>query len=154
MYSFINRNDIVIDTENLSKLKQFCRLYRKHIFDLLGSGFIKINYGLNAKGLHGYKYMAPCDKILEEMAKLKLKKKCSKFYEPVNWFMDYKSGFSFVPWKYSSLEKCQEIVGKKKGVDIKCPWELGRFYHLAGLAVLAAAEDGVREKIFWSSKTN
>lgn len=32
------------------------------------------------------------------------------------------------------------MIGSVSGVDIKCPWELGRFYHLVQLAVLASVE--------------
>ncbi len=36
-------------------------------------------------------------------------------------------------------------MDKKYGVDIKCPWELGRFYHLVQMAVLAVVDEALRE---------
>lgn len=149
MNSYICHTNLSIDLDTINKLERLYSLYMNHQFDLLGSGFVKVNYKLQAKGLCGKRYKD------SHMAKYgeKIKKglcgggKCTQAYEPMNWFVDYKSGFFFNPKRYNSLEKCHGVIGKMPGVDIKCPWELGRLYHLPQLAVLAVADVSLRESI-------
>ncbi len=149
MYSYINHKDLCIDTVCFEKLKRLYPLYMYHRFDLLGSGFVKVNYQMQAKGLHGKRYrdsyMEKCGRKVE--GELRRGQKCSSGYEPINWFVDYKSGFFFSPRKYNSLEKCQAMIGAIPWVDIKCPWELGRLYHLPQLAMLAVVDTTLREPI-------
>lgn len=149
MYSYISYADLCIDTACIEKLKRLYPLYMNHRFDLLGSGFVKVNYQMQAKGLHGKRYR---DTYMEKYGR-KIKgelcggHKCSDGYEPINWFVDYKSGFFFNPRQYNSLKKCQAMIGEIPWVDIKCPWELGRMYHLPQLAMLAVADTALREPI-------
>lgn len=149
MFSYICCNEIVVDNSCKTKLISLYKLYMQHQFDLLGSGFVQINYKLRAKGIHGKKYfdshMAKCEKAAYK--KFYHDGRCSLGYEPINWFIDYKSGFFFNPIKYNSLKKCQGVIEKIDGVDIKCPWELGRFYHMVQLAALAVADEKYRENI-------
>ena len=149
MFSYVSCNEIEVNPLCKSKLISLYYLYMQHQFDLLGSNFVKINYRLKAKGMHGKKYIDPYMVKYEKIAYKKLyhKEKCSLGYEPINWFIDFKSGFFFNPLKYNSLEKCNAIMGKFDGVDIKCPWEFGRFYHIVQLAVLAVADEKYRESI-------
>lgn len=149
MYSYIKCNELIIDCEVKKKLGALYEKYMRHEFDLLGSGYVKINYELQAKGVCGKRY---CNPYMPEYGKklekrLKREKKCSDTYEPINWLVDYKSGFFFHPRKYDTEKNCREVVGKKQGVDIKCPWELGRCYHLVRLAVYAVGKESCREKI-------
>ena len=129
MYSYIKYNELVIDHEAKNKLMQLYENYMQHKFDLLGSGFVTIDYELQAKGVWGKRYRSPYmqeyGKKVEKM--LKVRKKCSDTYKPINWLVDFKSGFFFHPKQYDSMQSCRSVIGKKPGVDIKCPWELGRF---------------------------
>lgn len=147
MISYIRYKDLDIDSGCVEKIKCLYQYYIQHQFDLLGSGFVTVNYQLEVKGMCGHKYVDQNMKIFDRIAKKRLCKKCRTVYMPINWFIDYKSGFFFNPVKYNSLEKCQTIIGRIPGVDIKCPWELGRFYHLVQLAVLATAEMRYRNNI-------
>lgn len=147
MYSYLKYNELVLDSDSEKKLIQLYENYMNHKFNLLGSGFVTVDYEINANGLHGYRYTDKSMRLFGKLAKMKLQRKCSACYSPINWFVDYKSGFFFNPIKYTSLVKCQEVIGKKRGVEIKCPWELGRFYHLVQMAVLAAKKDEYRENI-------
>lgn len=149
MYSYVRCDEIEVNPSCKSKLISLYNLYMQHQFDLLGSGYVKVNYKLQAKGVHGKRYIDPHMAKYEKVAykKLHYNGKCSSGYEPINWFVDYKSGFFFNPLKYNSLDKCQAVIGKIDGVDIKCPWELGRFYHVVQLAVLAAVDEKYRENI-------
>lgn len=149
MYSYIKCSELKINYDTTQKLSQLCEKYMQHQFDLLGSGFVKVDYELRAKGVCGKRYfsqsMPMYGRKLEK--KLKKKKKCSSTYEPINWLVDFKSGFFFHPEKYNTRESCRMVIGNKRGVDIKCPWELGRCYHLLQLAVYAVVEKSCREKI-------
>ncbi len=145
MNHFFSYNELTVDSKSRKDLNRLCERYMNHCFSLLGSGFVKVSYGLKAKGLHGCQYNSKTMAYFGKKAGFKLRGKCLKTYEPINWFADYKSGFFFSPWYYSSRERCLGVIGRKKGVDIKCPWELGRFYHLPQMAVLAAVDRGKRE---------
>lgn len=149
MNSYIRCKELKVDSECLEKLQRLYPLYLEHRFNLLGSGIVKVNYELRPEGLHGIKYDNPSmakyrKKALKKLNKVKIN---IKDYEPINWFADYKSGFFFDPDQYCSLEKCQAAIGKMPGVDIKCPWELGRFYHLTQMAILAVEDDRKKRKI-------
>lgn len=72
-----------------------------HIFDLLGSGPIKVTRDTNSEG--GYK--------------------------PVDWHVDFKSGYR---WDVKTYFKDVQY-GRIHNVDIKIPWELSRFQHLPTL---------------------
>ena len=123
------------------------QFYIRHKYDLLGRGYTKVDYKLDAKGFHGRKYVDRTMALYGSIIKAKLQNKCTADYEPINWFVDYKSGFFFAPWKYTSEKRCYEVMDGKEGVDIKCPWELGRLYHLLQLSVLAIADQTLRECI-------
>lgn len=140
MNSFFHYSELAVDSKNKKNLEQLCEKYINHNFNLLGSGFVKVDYLMRAKGFRGCQYNSKTMRWLGKKARLKLKGRCIKTYEPINWFVDYKSGFFFLPWYYSSQERCLSVIEKKKGVDIKCPWEFGRLYHLPQMAVLAAGD--------------
>lgn len=147
MYSYININELVIDTMTYLKLRKIYTHYCNHEFDLLGSGWQHISYNMEPKGFCKVKYSSLSMSYYGNIARKRLKHKCTSSYIPINWFVDYRSGFFFAPWKYSSWKKCYSIMDKKYGVDIKCPWELGRFYHFVQMAVLAIADESLRENI-------
>lgn len=152
MNSYIDINKIQIDSITMKKLRKICRRFINHEFDLLGSGYIKICYGMKAKGAYGHKYVSRIDSILRIISKFRLKKICSGEYLPINWYIDYKSGYSFDPFRYHFKHKCEKSVGKYAGVDIKCPWELGRLYHLTQLAMLAIFDINARGRIIQEYK--
>ncbi|RLB06316.1 MAG: hypothetical protein DRG83_00550 [Deltaproteobacteria bacterium] len=121
----------------------------KHTFDLLGSGKVKVHYGLDAKGFEGYKY--PPLKVdfqfddkgkwlarFINKANLSYSQKVWRFlrsinpsYEPIDWQLDFKSGYR---WDNDTFY--MDIrYGHKLGADVKVPWELSRFQHLSALAI-------------------
>lgn len=122
----------------------------KHTFDLLGSGKVKVHYGLDAKGFEGYKY--PPLKVDFEFddkgkwlvkfinkANLLYSQKVWRFlrsinpsYKPIDWQLDFKSGYR---WDNDTFY--MDIrYGHKLGADVKVPWELSRFQHLSALAIV------------------
>ena len=147
MNTLIDTNRIIIDSETIDKLRELYKHYRKHEFDLLGSGYVCISYGMKPRGAYGYRYHSNADVLIGNFAKNKVRNICKKDYNPINWFIDYKSGYLFDPIRYNSKKKCEQAIGKYQGVDIKCPWELGRLYHVVRLAVLALFDEDLRDEI-------
>lgn len=147
MYSYIDVNNIQIDSVTVDKLRKVYKRYQNHEFDLLGSGYVRICYGMKTRGAYGHRYVSKMDRILKYISESKLKHICSEGYVPINWYIDYKSGYLFDPIRYHSKSRCEKSVGKYAGVDIKCPWELGRLYHLPQLAALAVCEKDGQNRI-------
>lgn len=145
MNSYIDYKELQIDENCKKNLLKLYDKYMNHEFDLLGSGFIQVKYRMEVKGFHGTKYTP-------KYFPLKKNKNLSSEYIPINWFIDYRSGFEFLPMVYNTKEKCLSSIGKRKGVEIKCPWELGRFYHLVQLAIIAIFDCGKRNKILLEFK--
>jgi len=121
----------------------------KHTFDLLGSGKVKVHYGLDAKGFEGYKYPPlKVDFEFDDKGKwlakfinktnLSYSQKVWRFlrsinpsYEPIDWQLDFKSGY-----RWDNNKFYMDIrYGNKPGADVKVPWELSRFQHLSALAI-------------------
>lgn len=59
MNSYIRCKELKVGFDCLEKLKCLYPLYLEHRFDLLGSGFVKVDYNLQARGMHGIKYNNP-----------------------------------------------------------------------------------------------
>ena len=82
-----------------------------------------------------------------------IKKLIACKYEPINCFVDLKSGFVFHPLYFRSSIKCRNASKKFTNVDIKGPWELGRCYHLPQMAIYAVnTELEEREKLICEFK--
>jgi len=110
---------------------------KNHIFNLLGSGDVKEDYKLNAKGLEGYRYDMKLSKkeysSIKEKVQSELEKVFQKSieYEPMDWQVDFKSGYRWSEKTYYKFIK----YGHKLGADVKVPWELSRMQHLIQLAL-------------------
>ncbi|MGN7611267.1 alginate lyase family protein [Magnetococcales bacterium HHB-1] len=119
----------------------------KREFNLLGSSWIKVTPGLQARGTAGFCYQEQKDdqQILEVNAanraeSEKIRQQISKSYSPIHWHVDFKSGYRWPAkcWFHKISH------GHRLGVDIKVPWELARMQHLVWLAwgyILAQEED-------------
>ncbi|MFH1051638.1 MAG: alginate lyase family protein [bacterium] len=113
-----------------------------HIFNMLGSGFVNVCHGCEVKGLEGLKYLSErkfrsWDYWLKRNTSPRNIDKCleissliSPDYIPIDWQLDFKSGFRWNETEWSHDSK----YGDVKGADIKVPWELGRMQHLVNLA--------------------
>lgn len=115
--------------------------YLGHKFDLLGSGLVEIAYNSVYPGFIGHNYSNPLsitnnDHLLKLLPNehhnysLKIRNLISRDYNPIDWFVDFRSGFR---WKCVFYNKIK--YGNKVGVDIKVPWELARLQHLLELSV-------------------
>lgn len=144
MRSFIKISELQIDKQTGKNLSFVCGNHYLHKFSLLGSGPIEPGGELQKKIMNHGKKMFKLDQMLyflkvipfaDFIYKLKYFEYIQKDYKPIDWHIDYKSGFRFGAQKYNTPEKCRQVIGKFKNVDIKVPWELGRLYHLPQLAV-------------------
>lgn len=118
--------------------------FLSHRFDLLGSGWVRVYYGMRCRGLEGNIY-SPLAKfhvdadgnwLRGRLKKIHLKESqeiwysIGKNYLPIDWQIDFKSGA-----RWSEKTWYKDIMhGQLEGVDIKVPWELSRMQHLPLLA--------------------
>ena len=114
-----------------------------HEFNLLGSGWQKVSYGVRCQGLGGFLYGPYKDQWSYEQLKeakhinasnrsfsKKIVSLIKKDYEWIDWQRDFKSGY-----RWQNNQWWGGIpYGHKEGVDIKVPWELSRMQHLPLLA--------------------
>ncbi len=136
-------NEILMSYQE--KVLSLSRLYIDHYFDLLGSGWIQVRYGMQSRGLEGHRYEIKTGNVHADKAGKWLKdrinpsnikesqmvwKLVDESYEPIDWRLDFKSGF-----RWSEFTWYKDIqYGHRLGADIKVPWELARMQHLPMLA--------------------
>lgn len=103
----------------------------EHVFDLLGSGPVKVRYGMKAKGFEGHCYDMKINSNKAHSSSIVAQKRTPAAinYEPIDWHIDFKSGHRWNPKTYYKRIK----YGHRAGVDVKIPWELSRFQHLTTL---------------------
>ena len=134
----------VLFEENGTQVFALAKLFRAHKFDLLGSGWRKVYYGMTALGVEGNVYPSGEAIIVNrdgdwlsgkiQFVNLRYAKKVWTLidadYEPIPWQVDFKSGYT-----WSAKTWYTEIAyGHLPGVDVKVPWELARMQHLPILA--------------------
>ncbi|GAJ15349.1 unnamed protein product, partial [marine sediment metagenome] len=99
----------------------------EHIFDFLGSGPVEVYYGMKAKGFEGHCYDTQIYR--GELTLIRHSQFTIHKYQPIDWHIDFKSGYRWNPKRYYEDIR----YGHKLGVDVKVPWELSRFQHLITL---------------------
>ncbi len=121
--------------------------YLNHRFDLLGSGWVQVRYGMNCRGLAGYSYQMGEEVSIDVNGKwLQGRINPSNLaysqsvwclvdtdYQPIDWQIDFKSGFRWSEAVWAKKLKYSHLPG----VDVKVPWELARMQHLPQLALHA-----------------
>lgn len=117
----------------------------QHRFDLLGSGWVEVRHGMNARGCEGHRY-PPGPSVQADRRGDWLKGRINRAnlayaqqlwrriensaYRPIDWQIDIKSGY-----RWSEDIYFRDIrFGHRPGIDIKLPWELARMQHLPWLA--------------------
>jgi hypothetical protein len=103
----------------------------EHTFDLLGSGWVRVEEGMACPGMEGHAYRARRRRpdtgsgrnARESRRILGL---IEAPYRRLDWQIDFKSGYR---WSEATWFKGIRI-GPAPGADIKVPWELGRMQHL------------------------
>jgi hypothetical protein len=133
-------------------------LYLDHRFDLLGSGWVRLEYGMICAGLEGHRY-PPGPAVVADPAGDWLRGQVSAAnlaesrriwglveppYAPIDWQLDFKSGF-----RWSALTYFTDIrYGDRPGADVKLPWELARLQHLPQLALAYRRADSERRATY------
>ncbi len=132
-------NKIIFQEEQVSK----------HLFDLLGSGEVRVHYRLGDEEMEEHKY--PPLKVAFDFDQKglwlrrfinrtnqaysrkvwKFLKSINPLYEPIDWQLDFKSGYRW----YNKTFYADIRYGHKLGVDVKVPWEISRFQHLSVLGL-------------------
>jgi len=100
-----------------------------HIFNLLGSGSVNISLDFKAAGFEEILYEMPLTDEVKIQARKKLKAITRAGYEPIDWHIDFRSGFR---WDAGTWHR-KITFGNNPGSDIKIPWELSRCYHFITL---------------------
>ena len=122
--------------------------YRRHCFDLLGSGWVEVSYGMGCNGFAGRSFPAQPRRAADRdgawlagelnasnvaTARELWRRIDDGSYQPIDWQIDFRSGYR---WRadvhFSTLE-----VPVDTGADVKVPWELSRLQHLPQLALCA-----------------
>ena len=145
LIGFEEKNFIKENLENNQAIIDQAELYINHIFNLLGSGKVKVSYNLNPQGVEGNVYHSFLSEKEIKNSINKIEDKISGVfknleedyyrllqhgsYEPIDWHVDFKSGYR---WNKKTWYKKVEF-GNILGVDIKVPWELSRCYHFLTL---------------------
>lgn len=127
-----------------NKLRASTEHYLRHRYDLLGSGWTTVGYGVQCRGLHGFVY-PPGQEVVTDPGGAWLRGRINpgnlsrsrsiwrlvdRDYVPVDWQLDFKSGF-----RWSERRWYLHIPFREgRGVDVKVPWELARMQHLVQLA--------------------
>ncbi len=129
--------------------------YLNHKFDLLGSGWVEVKYGLNCNGVEGFKYANSVIPNIDHNGSwlkerinnsninesIKIWKNIDINYKPIDWQLDFKSGYRWNENQYYKKIK----IGILEGVDIKVPWELSRMQHLPQLALAFHSDNFSKE---------
>lgn len=127
-------------------LAALCQNYLDHRFDLLGSGWVCVEHAMEAAGFEGHVYKAPSTRTNinagNKKRAQKIRARIADDYVPIDWQIDFKSGYR---WRGDHVSSRLQY-GHEPGVDIKVPWELARLQHLPQLAVaFAGARTGLSE---------
>ncbi len=117
----------------------------QHRFDLLGSGWTRVEHGMTCFGFAGHRY-GPDETPRIDAAGDWLKGRVTEpnlrdaqriwqlvdvDYTPIDWHIDFKSGY-----RWSETRWYRDVkYGHFPGVDVKVPWELARMQHLPRLAL-------------------
>lgn len=119
-------------------------LFADHRFDLLGSGWVQVAHGIRCKGTDGARYdpatavsADPDGNWLDGRINPANREESRRLwqlidpgYTPIDWQLDFKSGFRWREDGWSGDIR----FGDRDGVDVKLPWELARMQHLLVLA--------------------
>lgn len=116
--------------------------YLRHEFDVLGSGWIRVAYGMVCAGFEGANYSDPHVTAASarqtlppdfQPASQALSDLAGRFvpgYVPIDWHIDFKSGYRYEVAHHSLLR-----YGVMAGVDAKVPADLSRCYHIVPLVL-------------------
>jgi len=145
----LDRLDVAAFRARSSFTVPLAELHRTGMFDLLGSGWISVRHGMTCAGCEGRVY-PPAAPVIPDREGRWLEGRINSAnltasqaiwrmtgvdYAPIDWHIDYKSGFR---WPEDTWHG-DIVYGHAHGADIKLPWELARMQHLTLYAAAYAA---------------
>jgi len=115
--------------------------YCAHEFNVLGSGWRRVYHGMECAGFEGKRFPRgadypaarrelPATALPEHDRLMALARQFHPGYVPIDWQLDFKSGFRWNGGAHHTELK----YGLIEGVDAKVSADLGRCYHLVILA--------------------
>jgi hypothetical protein len=135
-----------LPAELCAYLAEVAPAYLHHRFDLLGSGWVQVAHGVVCPGFEEWRYPPGPDVLADTdgrwlggrvnpanliRAQAIWRTIGQGAYRPIDWQLDFKSGYRWNEQTYFSGIK----IGPAAGADIKVPWELARMQHLPQLAL-------------------
>lgn len=121
--------------------REWAEHYSAHEFNLLGSGWVRVYFGMQARGFEEVNYSdtsvtlatvaenMTTEQQAERSRLLVLAAELVEGYEPIDWFIDFKSGYRYPLKHFTEIR-----YGLVEGVDAKVPYDLSRCCHLVMLA--------------------
>ena len=152
LFSYIRNISISSDDFPIEVIRDVTSNYIDHNFDLLGSGWVNVSYGNKYSGLDGHKFDSNFIKFniknrinhSNVNSSLKIWSLVDEGYSPIDWQIDFKSGY-----RWSEKTWSHDVpVGHLLGVDIKVPWELARLQHLPQIALAYVLSKSNPNKLF------
>jgi len=129
------------DSEDSTILFDFADKYTGHEFNMHGSGWIKIYYGMVTNGFEGLN-LSDSSVTFESALKglpgfcreqsrelMNLAGRLVEGYEPIDWHIECKSGYRYRVDHFTKLK-----YGEIEGVDAKIPYDMSRCNHLVTIA--------------------
>ncbi|KEH92570.1 alginate lyase family protein [Clostridium massiliodielmoense] len=156
--TYVLVNCVMKHCNNLNILKFLCNKYISHQFDLLGSGFVKLDYKSKPIGVEdkNYSMLLNIDDFKENKEWLnkvlfplhipyskEILKLADEDYEYIDWQLDFKSGYRYSAKRWYK----DQPIGNDLGVDIKVSWELSRMQHLPQMAIGALSFQDLKEDL-------
>lgn len=148
LFSYLHAPDVVLLTDRFDAIAGVADCFLRHCFDYLGSGWVRVRFGAECRGLAGYRY--PKGKCVHpdgagtwlagrvNRSNLREAQRLWSLvdadYDPIDWQLDFKSGYRWAEGAWAQAVR----FGHLPGVDIKVPWELARMQHLPQLAIAFA----------------
>jgi hypothetical protein len=150
-YSYIHIKNLNISKIDKCAAKYLYGMFLLHNFDILGGGWVNVGYDINPIGVEGNRYdgslhIKAFDKEGEWLKQILRKQHIpyakniweyidSKSYNPIDWQIDFKSGYRWDAKKWYKEQQPAPVPG----ADIKVTWELSRLQHLPQMAIIALA---------------
>ena len=136
--------EVALLRTNAAVIRELTERFLEHRFDLLGSGWVRVEHGMECAGVAGHRHPAAARVTADGAGEwLRGRVTAANFfearriwslvdrgYQAIDWHLDFKSGFR---WRETTW--CGHIAfGEQPGVDVKVPWELARMQHLTQFA--------------------
>jgi hypothetical protein len=157
-FGYFKIPDLSILTNYTEKILYLSKKFIRHEFNILGSGWTKVNNNSDCLGFEGYIYLNETKEIEDEKVNIfnsvissEYIRFVSRNYEKIDWQLDFRSGYR---WNGALWHKDIEY-GTTPGADIKMPWELGRMQHLIIFSyayILAGTDKSFGDKQVYSTE--